>query len=414
MMTPGLMLAAVGAVLLLAVWLFYRALRRTTAPRRGAGKLVRYPSVTVIRPIKGLDAGAEQNIRAAFDHGYPGQVEILFVLDDEGDPAVPVVRRVMRELREAGRPFDSRVVFCGQPPPGRTGKLNAMIVGLSLARGRLVAFADSDIRPDRRALSVLVETLLGRRDAGAAFAPVVAPLPTRTVGDAGYSLLLNGLYGAAAAAATRRKGGELPFIMGQFMVFRREAIEAIGGLEAADRQLVDDMYLGACLNANGWRNVVAAHQVPIIQQGLALRDFIGVYRRWITFSRTGLPGVAFKVTAALHGVLFWLGVAAALASAATGHWLAAALNAAVPLALAETINRLHESLGGAALPWRHRWVAAGLLLAAPAIYLSIFLRRKVDWRGRSYDLDASSRLSGVPAASSAVEKAPTLAPPRAA
>jgi hypothetical protein len=51
----------------------------------------------------------------------------------------------------------------------------------------------------------------------------------------------NGLHGSAASSAARRPGGELPFIMGQFMIFKRSALTAIGGLESAEGQLVDDM-----------------------------------------------------------------------------------------------------------------------------------------------------------------------------
>lgn len=388
-----LSLVTLGVLLLLSIWRSHRSLLRAVSPRRRPPQLDRYPSVTVIRPIKGLDAGAAQNMRYALDTGYPGHVETLFVFDDADEPAVPLAEQAIRERREAGEAVDARIVFCGQPPAGRTGKLNAMIVGLRQAAGELVAFADSDIRPGREALSTLVDTLLTEPRAGAAFAPVVASQPTRTIGDAGYTLLLNGLYGAAAASATRKEGGELPFIMGQFMVFKREAIAAIGGLEAADGQLVDDMYLGFCLNEKGYRNVVAAHQVPIIQEGLSLREFAGVYRRWITFSRTGLPGWSFKSINIMHGVVFWLGLVAALVALSQGAWLAAAATGLVPLLLGESINQLHHALGGARLPVAQRWISSALLLVAPAIYLSVFSRRKVNWRGRSYELNASSRLA---------------------
>jgi len=43
------------------------------------------------------------------------------------------------------------------------------------------------------------------------------------------------------------------------MLLRRSALEAIGGVEAADGQLVDDMYLGQRLVAAGYRNLVVPH-----------------------------------------------------------------------------------------------------------------------------------------------------------
>ena len=104
---------------------------------------------------------------------------------------------------------------------------------------------------------------------------------------------------------TAHNHGSMPFTMGQLMVFRREAIRAIGGLASAEGQLVDDMYLGERLTQAGYRNVVSDHAVPIIQQGLGLTEFPSTCMRWLTFSRSGLPGLAFKVMSAPL-VLAWI------------------------------------------------------------------------------------------------------------
>ncbi len=149
---------------------------------------------------------------------------------------------------------NARVLLAGPPPPGRTGKLNAMIVGLAAARGELVAFGDSDTHPDRDVLRLLVEALHDDGGAGVAFAPVVVHRPARTAGDVGYALLINAWYGASVAMM--RKSGSLPFIMGQLMVWRRSALDAIGGLTVAEGQLVDDMYLGRRVSKAGLRNVM--------------------------------------------------------------------------------------------------------------------------------------------------------------
>ena len=88
----------------------------------------------MIRPIKGLDAGAEENIRAALDNGYPGQVETLFVFDDRSEPALPLVRAALAKA-PAGT---GRVIFSGPPPANRTGKLSAVRL-----EGAAVAFIEA-------------------------------------------------------------------------------------------------------------------------------------------------------------------------------------------------------------------------------------------------------------------------------
>lgn len=397
-----IVLGVVGMILLAEAWRSHRQLareaRRVAAAkpgveRQGSGPRPRvYPSVSVIRPVRGLDQGARDNIAAALDNGYPGKVETIYVFDDDTEPLLPLVREAVAERQADGREVNVKVIYSGQPPAHRTGKLNAMIAGLRAAKGELVAFADSDIRPDKQGLRALVDTLLDDPEAGAAFAPVVVSERPHTVGDAGYALLLNGMYSPSAAGMARRHDDTLPFIMGQFMVLRRAAIADIGGLESAQGQLVDDMYLGARINDAGYNNVVSPRPVPIIQRDLPLSDFVGVYLRWLAFSRTGLPSLSFKVSSWLRGAVFWIGFLLGAASLVFGLWLPAALNLLAAVAVVASINRLHHAIGGGRLPARHLWVAAGLLLAGPLVLAQIMIRREVRWRGRTYRLDASSRL----------------------
>ncbi|RMG44925.1 MAG: glycosyltransferase [Acidobacteria bacterium] len=386
--------AAAGALAMHAT--LARALRAGEDPGPEAGG-PRLPSVTVLRPIKGLDAGARENIEAAFEIDYPGEVETIFLFDDDREPALPLVEAALerRGRRGVGRTY--RVLFCGAPPPGRTGKLNAMIAGMRHARGELIACVDSDTRAGPTVLAGLVRRLLADSRAGAAFAPVAVTDPPLTVADVAYALLLNGLYSPAAAWAARRRAGTLPFIMGQFMVLRREALAAIGGLACAEGQLVDDMYLGLRLSAAGYRNLVGSERVPIVQQGLAIREAVPMFVRWFAFSRTGLPGRGFKSISWLRGAFFWLGAATAAAAAVAGAWAAAALGLGAAFAVAESVNRLHEKAGGAPVPPRFRWVSAALLLLAPGLLLAA-RGRQVVWRGRRYELDSEARLAARPAA----------------
>lgn len=351
--------------LLVWVWHFYLWQRRAIRKRAYPAEPDRYPSLSLIRPIKGLDTGVEDNLRAALDHGYPGEVETFFVFEDGSEPALPAVEKALTERKRAGQCVNARVIFSAQPPANRTGKLNSVIAGLKASKNELVAFVDSDVRQDRKALRVLVATLLAADGAGAAFAPVVSSEPPATVGDVGQALMINGLYEPAALATADELGGELPIIMGQFMVFKREAIEAIGGLETAEGQLVDDMFLGRRLNECGYRNRVSPHPVAIIQRGSTVREFVPTLIRWITFSRSGLPTLSFKLQYGLIGAAFWSGLIIALLAAATGHPLLASLAALVPLTVAAMVNDLHYRIAGAQLPLKYLWVSLALWLAAP-------------------------------------------------
>lgn len=378
--------------LLIWIWSFYVWQRLAIRQRPYPPEPSRYPSVSVIRPIKGKDTGIDDNLRVAFRHGYAGDIETLFVLDDTSEPSLPLVEHAIAEARRDDPYVNARVLFSGQPPANRTGKLHAMIVGLEAAEHELVAFIDSDIRQHQDDLNVLVATLLADESSGASFATVVSTAVPKTLGDVGYALMVNGLYEPAALAAAHQLGGQLPFIMGHIMVLRREAIQAIGGLESAEGQLVDDMYLGRRLHHLGYRNKISPKPAAIIQQGMTLTEWIQILIRWIAFSMSGLPLLTCKLPHLLTGIAFWIGVVMSLAAGLAGHTALAVLAGLLPISVAATINDLHFRMSGSAMPLRYWWGALALWLAAPAIYLRIWAKREVTWRGRNYRLDRRARL----------------------
>lgn len=365
-----------------------RALRRrdTERPRR----LDAYPSVTVVRPVKGVDVEQNENFRAALDTGYPGEIETIFVFEDENDPAHALARDAIEKHCRTQGDGAARIVLAGKPPPGRTGKINNMIAGAAEASGDFVAFGDSDSRPDRHVLANLIEHLGADPEAGAAFAPAVTPSPPRTAGDVGHHIILN----AFALANMEVKAGparELPFLVGQLMVFRREALAAIGGVECADGQLVDDMYLGARTVEAGFRNLIGTHPLHIINYGLGFRDFVRLWRRWLFFGRGGMPA-SFVQSFAVRAVSFFVSLGLAVTALLTGPaW--AVLPPAVVLA-AEGVHylRLNRLYGGAPVPLKYAWMAWVPFPTVIPIGISMLFKPEVDWRGHTYRVDLGARL----------------------
>jgi ceramide glucosyltransferase len=383
-------LVLVGVALLVDVAAWHRRLARALAREAVPARRVEpYPSISVIRPVRGLDVGAEDNFRAALVTSYPGEVETLFVFDDAFDPALPVARRVVDRHRASGARGAAAILLAGARPPRRTGKLHAMIAGVQRARGALIAFGDSDTRPAPGLLTSLVDALMASPDVGAAFAPVVVSDPPRTLGDAGYALLLDALHGPGAARAAGA-GGRLPFFMAQLVVRRPEALAAIGGPACAEGQLVDDLYIGRCLARAGYANVMINEPLTIVNAGTSLRDFLDLYRRWMFFGRGGIPARC-TWPLWLRGLNAWLAAALLAMSLAIGAGWAALVAGAALAAGGASLARLHERAGGAPIPWRLRWFAVALFLLAPLVLASM-LRRSVAWRGHAYALRGSAAL----------------------
>jgi ceramide glucosyltransferase len=365
-----------------------RALRRRETER--PARLNTYPSVTVVRPVKGVDVEQKENFRAALDTGYPGEIETIFVFEDEDDPAHALARDAIENHDQTRGHGDARIVLAGKPPPGRTGKINNMIAGAAEASGDFVAFGDSDSRPDTYVLTNLIEHLGADERAGAAFAPAVTPSPPRTPGDVGHHIILNA-FALANMEVEAGPAREHPFLVGQLMVFRREALAAIGGVECADGQLVDDMYLGARIVEAGHRNVMGTHPLHIINYGLGFGDFVRLWRRWLFFGRGGMPA-SFVRSFAIRAVSFFASLGLAVTALVIGPVWAVGPPALVLAAEGLHYLRVNRQFGGGRVPAKYLWMAWVPFPAVIPIGISMLFKPEVDWRGHTYRVDLGARL----------------------
>ncbi|HEX4451756.1 MAG TPA: glycosyltransferase [Kofleriaceae bacterium] len=350
---------------------------------------LRWPRLAVLRPIRGLDPGAAQNLDALLDSDYPGSIEFLFLLDDADDASFPLVEAAIARHSQ----LRARIVLTGTPPPHRTGKIHKMIHGADLVDADVLAFSDSDTRPQPGMLRELVSLLESDPRNGIAFAPTVAVAEDVHTGDVGYELLVNAWYGAAVDRVAGERG-EVPFAMGQLMLIRTTALAAIGTMRAAEGELVDDMFLGRKMIEHGYANVTCSTRVPVVIGGMALVEFLRVFRKWIFFSQSGLP-TAFKTAGwmrALPGFGAW---ATTIAGMAIGSAWVIAVGLLALAAFVASQVRLSSTLGGSPIAPRFYWLAAMMPFFASGVALSTKLNHEVGWRGRRYRLDHAGRLRAV-------------------
>jgi len=121
---------------------------------------------------------------------------------------------------------------------------HARNAGIEAADGEIVAFIDADARPDRDWLSHVALTL-GASDFVGVGGPNIAPPGDGLVA----SCVANAPGGPTHVLRTDREAEHIP---GCNMVFRKSALEAIGGFDPVFRVAGDDVDLCWRLQARGW------------------------------------------------------------------------------------------------------------------------------------------------------------------
>ena len=190
------------------------------------------PFVTIIAPCKGVDEGMVANLDAVLQQDYP-DYEVVFVVDDEDDPAGMVIESAWREAE--GRPVKlvvaEKATESGQKVENlRTGVLHAD------ERSEIFVFVDSDARPGEAWLRALVAGV-ENPDVGAAtgYRWFLSDRPT-------VATELRAVWNASIASAFG-PCGKNNFCWGGATAIRREVFERLGIRERWRGTLSDDFTL---------------------------------------------------------------------------------------------------------------------------------------------------------------------------
>lgn len=347
------------------------------------GPAAETPPVSVIVPARNEAVNIEACVGSLTRSAYP-DFEIIVVDDRSGDGTGDLVRAMDR-----GNARDLRVVPGAELPDGWMGKPWACAQGAAAAWGDLLLFTDADTvhGPDLlgRAVAGLQEddahllTVAGRQFMETFWERLVQPQVFFTMVIRFFDL----------ERAVRRGRWRGAIANGQFMLFRRDAYDALGGHEAVRAEVVEDLVMAQIVVRQGRRL-----SVRMAEASFATRMYRSLGELVAGWSKNLVMGGLATMPPALRPF-----VAPSSALAAAALWLAPPASLAFALA----------GVGGPGLlVWSATSVGVSVLLwslftarmGAPAWYgllyplgasvgMVIFLRswtrgRRVEWKGRAY------------------------------
>src|SRR4029077_1139844 len=134
-----------AALLLAAAPLGYYAAATTAALRffrRERAKIIPKfaPPASLLKPVHGVDFGSHENFASFCRQTYP-EYEILFAVNDDADPAVPVIRRLITEFPER-----HIRLLVGTDYLGANRKVNNLARLAQEARHEILVLSDGDVR----------------------------------------------------------------------------------------------------------------------------------------------------------------------------------------------------------------------------------------------------------------------------
>src|SRR5438067_494345 len=350
------------------------------------------PPVVLVLPVRGLDEGFDDNVRAILSQAYP-RFRILVVADGPAEPAAARARDLAREFPRIP------VTLILSEPATVPGKVNALRSALSQvsSEDEIVVFADSDIRPAADWLRQLVQPLADSTvGVATGFRWYVPPRPT-------FWSLVRTEWNAVSANVLfdpRRA-----FAWGGSCAVRRDHLRVLRLEDRWREVLSDDLVLSQAVRDAGLKIAYAPAALVPTFEGATRAICLEWCVRQMMMATLYLPIVRRYAAAsfAIFDGSVILGLASlSLASALGPSYLVPAILFLAPLLVAVVkafVRRraLFSAAPSVATAWKvPPWRVAFAALAVPWVMAWGLVRTRrptsVRWRGHVYDVRDPQRI----------------------
>jgi ceramide glucosyltransferase len=360
----ALLALAGAAYFALCVWAAGRFRRHTSQ----ASRIDFEPPVSIMKSLKGLDPHMYAAFRShcLFDYS---EYELLFGVNDSGEPALELVTRLQREFPQRR----IRVILCPKTL-GLNGKVSTLAQMLPQAKHEHILINDSDIvaPPDylRRVMRPFADERVGM------VTSLYRGLAGNTLPSKLEALGLSTDFMGGVLVAREMEGG-VRFALGATMATTKKVLQAIGGLEPLCDYLGDDYELGARTAAAGYKVELSG---VVVETALPDYNFHSFWMHQLRWARN----VRDRRSAQYFGLIVTFGLAwgiLAVLAAPRAWWTWAALAVVAFLRVAAALSVGRGVLADPDIP-RDLWLLPVRDFIALAVWFASFASNKIEWRGR--------------------------------
>jgi len=326
-------------------------------------------SLTILKPLYGVEPGLEANLASFCDQNYRGKIQLVLGLPDKTDPAAAVVQRLRHRF-----PGHDIVLCVDSRVHGTNGKISNLINMLPHVRHDLLVLSDSDIRvgPDylRDVVATLAQPGVGLVTClyrGLPVAGIWSQLSAAAIDQHFLPSVLVGLkFGLARPC------------FGSTIALRRLTLNRIGGFEAVADRLADDHAIGMAVRGLGLRVEIPPILVNHICSETSLADLLRHELRWARTIRSIDP-MGYVGSAVTNPLPFALCAGALSDFDVTGIALLL-----LALACRMLVSIQVGKVGSEERSRTPLWLSPIRDLLSFAIFLASFLPGRVVWRGHRF------------------------------
>jgi hopene-associated glycosyltransferase HpnB len=246
----------------------------------------RWPAVVAIIPARNEATTIVACLQSVAAQDYPGRFRIVLSNDSSTDDTAELARELAATL-----PAGKLTVIDAAPLPGDwAGKmwaLNEGIGSLGSEQPELLWFSDADIRHAPATLRLIVSKAVNER---LALTSLMVRLSCRTFWEKllvpPFIFFFGLLY---PFRAVNDPGSPIAAAAGGAILIRRDALEAVGGLQAVGDALIDDCALARAVKGSGRRIWLG-----LADHSQSLRDYPDLADLWAMVSRSAYHQLGYS------------------------------------------------------------------------------------------------------------------------
>ena len=380
-----LSISSVYLVLITFFTLKYRPGRKRNSQVFKLKPPVSFPSVSILKPVKGLDDELEVNLESFYRLDYP-VYEILFAVDYWNDPAYEVIMRVADKY-----PHIKTIILATGQPEAQNPKVHKLARMESESRGRLLWVTDANVRVESNTLRRLVEEYHST-GASLIFSPIQGT-SSRTFASLIENAGLN--FFTSGNVMVLWKLFRQPVVVGKSILIDSLVLKTFGGFSYFKDYLAEDYLIGKSFRQKGYKVSTNFTWVTNTNRQATTRSLVKRLARWARL-RYQLNRPVYLLEIILNPLVLSLAGAAAFRPL---FWQ--------PILIILTLKILLEYLNFMAVNEQDRKRLLNYLLFPAvvvakdiiflAVYLVPFLSSTIDWRGRKIRIGKNSLICPTPA-----------------